>query len=63
MSSGVHASSAHKEKVVQDHLISQLVTGQGYLRRDAKTDYDRGLAMDRALVLSTPTEFSPEVPK
>lgn len=51
MSSGVHASSAHKEKVVQEHLISHLVTGQGYLRRDAKADYDRGLAIDRGLVL------------
>lgn len=48
---GTHATSAHKEKVVQDHLIGQLVTGQGYLRRDAKTDYDRALAMDRGLVL------------
>ncbi len=60
MSSGVHASSAHKEKVVQDHLISQLVTGQGYLRRDAKTDYDRGLAMDRALVLRFLQETQPD---
>jgi type I restriction enzyme R subunit len=60
MSSGVHASSAHKEKVVQDHLISQLGTGQGYLHRDAKTDYDRGLAMDRALVLRFLQDTQPD---
>lgn len=60
MSSGVHASSAHKEKVVQDHLINQLVTGQGYLRRDAKADYDRGLAIDRALVLRFLQDTQPD---
>jgi type I restriction enzyme R subunit len=45
------ASSIHKERVVQDHLIDQLVAGEGYLRRIAVDHYDRGLAMDRALVL------------
>lgn len=58
--STTHATSAHKEKVVQDHLIGQLVTGQGYLRRDAKADYDRALAMDRALVLRFLQETQPE---
>lgn len=58
--STTHATSAHKEKVVQDHLVSQLVTGQGYLRRSAKADYDRALAMDRALVLRFLQETQPE---
>ncbi len=37
--------------MLQDHLIDQLVAGEGYERRDPKADYDRALAMDRALVL------------
>jgi type I restriction enzyme, R subunit len=41
----------HKEQVVQDHLINRLVEGQGYLRRDPNSHYNRGLAMDRALLL------------
>lgn len=45
------AYNAHKEQVVQDHLIARLVAGQGYELRDAKADYDRALAMDRVLVL------------
>jgi type I restriction enzyme R subunit len=47
----VSAHSAHKEQVVQDHLIDQLVRGEGYERRDPRADYDRALAMDRPLVL------------
>ena len=43
--------SIHKEKVLQDHLIAELVRGEGYERRDPKTDYDRALAMDKVLVL------------
>lgn len=49
MSTAAH--NAHKEQVVQDHLIARLVAGEGYELRDAKADYDRALAMDRALVL------------
>ena len=45
------AHNAHKEQVVQDHLIDRLVAGEGYELRDAKADYDRALAMDKALVL------------
>ena len=52
--------SAHREKVLQDHLIDQLVSGEGYLRRDAKSDYDRALAMDRDLVVRFLTESQPE---
>ena len=49
MSTAAH--NAHKEQVVQSHLIARLVTGEGYALRDAKVDYDRALAMDKALVL------------
>lgn len=52
--------SAHREKVLQDHLIDQLVSGEGYLHRDAKTDYDRALAMDRDLVVRFLSESQPE---
>jgi len=45
------AHSAHKEHVLQEHLIAQLLSGEGYELRDPKTDYDRALAMDKALVL------------
>ena len=41
----------HTEKVVQEALSNALVTGEGYIRRDPRTDYDRPLAMDKALVV------------
>lgn len=49
MSTAAH--SVHKEQVVQNHLIARLVAGEGYELRDATVDYDRPLAMDKALVL------------
>lgn len=49
MSTAPH--NAHKEQVVQDHLITRLMAGEGYELRDPKADYDRALAVDRALVL------------
>jgi len=49
MSTAPH--NAHKEQVVQDHLIARLVAGEGYELRDPKADYDRALAMDKKLVL------------
>lgn len=49
MSTAAH--NVHKEQVVQDHLIARLVAGEDYDLRDAKVDYDRALAMDKALVL------------
>ena len=52
--------SVHREKVLQDHFIDQLVSGEGYLRRDAKTDYERALAMDRDLVVRFLKESQPE---
>jgi type I restriction enzyme R subunit len=47
----ISAHSLHKEKILQDHLIAELVSGEGYERRDPRSDYDRTLAMDKALVL------------
>ena len=42
--------SVHKEIALQQHLVDQLLSGQGYEER-APEDYDRALAMDRELVL------------
>lgn len=56
----ISAHSLHKEKVLQDHLIAELVSGAGYERRDPKADYDRALAMDRALVLRFIRSTQPE---
>lgn len=56
----ISTHSIHKEKVLQDHLIDELVTGAGYERRDPKGDYDRALAMDKALVLRFVRDTQPE---
>jgi len=56
----ISAHSIHKEKVLQDHLIAELVNGEGYERRDPKADYDRALAMDKALVLRFVQDTQPE---
>jgi type I restriction enzyme, R subunit len=45
------AQNIHKEKVLQEHLVAELVAHGGYERRNAKSDYDRPLAMDPTLVL------------
>ncbi|MEQ8689386.1 MAG: type I restriction endonuclease [Pseudomonadales bacterium] len=45
-----HASSAHKEVVLQQHLVAQLVSSEGYEERSAD-DFDRALAMDKECVL------------
>tara|TARA_R110001606_G_C14861022_1_gene588519 strand:+ start:102 stop:506 length:405 start_codon:yes stop_codon:yes gene_type:complete len=42
---------AHKEMVLQEHLIEELVNNLGYKRRAALESYDRALAMDKALVV------------
>jgi len=47
---GTPATAIHKEQVVQDHLIAQLVTGEGYRQHDPAIDYDRTLALDKTLV-------------
>ena len=43
------ASSVHREIVLEQHLVSQLVQGQGYLER-YPADYDSPLALAKALV-------------
>ena len=45
------AQGAHKEVVLQEHLIAQLVSGEGYIKRDPLADYDKPLAMDTGLLL------------
>lgn len=54
------ASNAHKEDVLQEHLIEQLVSTQGYLRRigseksrgyEGEIHFDKALALDRELVV------------
>jgi len=42
---------AHKEMVLQEHLIEELVANQGYRRRIAFETYDRASAMDKTLVI------------
>ncbi len=54
------ANNLHKENVLQEHLITELVSGAGYERRDPKADYDRALAMDKALVLRFIQNTQPE---
>lgn len=54
------ANNLHKEKVLQEHLIAELVSGEDYERRDPKADYDRALAMDKALVLRFIQNTQPE---
>src|ERR1051326_7581797 len=44
------AGLVHREVVLEQHLVSQLVQGQGYVERTPE-DYDRALALDKALVL------------
>jgi type I restriction enzyme, R subunit len=44
------ADHAHREIVLEDHLVAKLVAGQGYRER-RPTDYDRPSALDKALVL------------
>ena len=44
------ADTAHREIVLEDHLVEQLVIRQGYRQR-RPDDYDRASALDKALVL------------
>lgn len=44
------ADKIHRENVVQYHLIDQLVNNQEYRQRSTE-DYDRTLALDKALVM------------
>ena len=54
------AHNVRQEEALQDHLIDQLVAGEGYERRNPKTAYVRALAMDRALVLRFIQETQPD---
>src|SRR5690349_9286661 len=53
------ASSVHREIVLEHHLVSQLIRGQGYLER-SPDDYDRPLALDKAMVLRFVRETQPD---
>jgi len=45
------SQNAHKEFVVQQHLIDELLSGEGYVERDPLTDYDRKWALDTDLLV------------
>ena len=47
----VSAHTFHKEKALKDHLVAELIRGEGYIPRDPATDYSRQLALDKELVL------------
>jgi type I restriction enzyme R subunit len=53
------ASSVHRETVIEQHLVSQLAQQQGYLERSLE-NYDRPLALDKALVLRFVRETQPD---
>ncbi len=55
----ISASNLHKEQVLQDHLMDQLIQEEAYELRDPVSDYDRALAMDKALVLRFAQETQP----
>lgn len=49
----------HTERVVQEHLVDQLVSLQGYRRR-LPDDHDRGLAVDRGVLVEFLSQSQPE---
>lgn len=53
------AQSAHREIVLEQHMVDHLVAAHGYVRRMPDT-YDRVAAMDRELVLRFVKETQPE---
>jgi ribA/ribD-fused uncharacterized protein len=53
------ASLVHREIVLEQHLVSQLVRGQGYVERNPD-DYDRPLGLDKALVVRFVRETQPD---
>ncbi len=52
-------ASIHKEIVLEDHLVSQLIAGQGYVLR-APESLDRASALDRELVVRFLRETQPD---
>ena len=53
------ASAIHREIVLEDHLVARLVTDQGYVERSPES-FDRGLALDKELVLRFVQESQPD---
>lgn len=53
------ADTVHREIVLEDHLVAQLVSEQGYIERSPE-DFDRDLALDRELVLRFVQETQPD---
>ena len=53
------ASNAHREIVLEQHMVDQLVAVQGYIERKSE-DYDRPLAIDRGLVLQFIKDTQPD---
>jgi len=53
------ADTVHREIVLEDHLVAQLVREQGYIERSPE-DFDRDLALDRELVLRFVQETQPD---
>lgn len=49
----------HTERVVQEHLVDQLISLQGYRRR-LPDDHDRGLAVDRGVLVEFLSQSQPE---
>ncbi|MDE0694506.1 MAG: DEAD/DEAH box helicase family protein [Boseongicola sp.] len=54
------AHGVHKEKTFQEHLVAELERGECYERRDPNADYNRALAMDKALVLRFVQDTQPD---
>jgi len=59
MTTGHAAEYIHREAVLEEHLVAQLVGQQGYIQRQPE-DYDRALALDRELVLRFVKETQPD---
>ncbi len=53
------ADTVHREIVLEDHLVAQLVRERGYFERSPE-DFDRDLALDRELVLRFAQETQPD---
>lgn len=53
------ADTVHREIVLEDHLVAQLVSEQGYIERSPE-EFDRDLALDRELVLRFAQEMQPD---
>src|SRR5690606_28145053 len=51
--------NVHRETVLEDHLVAQLVRQQGYSER-SPDDYDRASALDRELVVRFLRETQPQ---